>query len=556
VLPRLHLTRGRASGLVTGDFLMMRASGLPRWDDDGVGRRGMATALFVLSAVACLACTAAFVGAGPAGAAWRVPTATATPTATASASKPGAPAAPLIPSGAQRAAGAGRYVQMYPGGGIYQYGDAEQMSPPALTLSAPVVAMAEVPEAAVTGTAAGGSGSGSTGSSGTTAPTGSTSAGYWLASADGEVTAVGGAPSYGSAATVHLYAPIIGMAPTPDGHGYWLVALDGGIFPFGDAVDYGSMAGHPLAEPIVGMAPTPDGHGYWLVAADGGIFTFGDAAFYGSMGAHHLAQPVVGMAATPDGHGYWLVAADGGIFTFGDAVFYGSLGAKTLQASVAGMAATPHGTGYWVLESNGTVFPFGSARSFGQPAGSPAAAPFKTIVPTPDGNGYSLLEPDGFNYTFQNPAPVGGYPKIVSAASSQIRPDPDNGYFCNPYGSCEPWCALFVTWAWQQGGFPIPSYAFVGNIYYWAAKWGRVLPRTAHAVPGDAVLYGTGPQSVSTALHTGIVAQVWPDGAVVTIEGDAGPGVTGHLAVVVNGPYLPQDATASADYPVFALAQP
>ena len=83
-----------------------------------------------------------------------------------------------------------------------------------------------------------------------------------------------------------------------------------------------------------------------------------------------------------------------------------------------------------------------------------------------------------------------------------------------------------------------------------------MLPRSARALPGDAVLYGTGPQSAATAVHTGIVAQVWPDGAVVTIEGDAGPGVTGHLAVVVNGPFLPSDAPAFADFPVFALAQP
>ena len=324
----------------------------------------------------------------------------------------------------------------------------------------------------------------------------------------------------------------------------------------GGAPFYGSAAKDHLYAPIVGMAATPDGHGYWLVAMDGGVFTFGDAAFYGSMGGKPLAQPIVGMAATPDGHGYWLVAADGGIFTFGDAAFYGSLGAKTLQAGIAGMAATPGGKGYWLLESNGAVFPFGAAKSFGEPLGSPAAAPFKAIVPTPDGGGYSLLEPDGFNDTFANPTPAGGYPTIVSAAASQIQPDPDGGYFCNPYGTCEPWCALFLTWAWQRGGFPIPSYAFVGNIYSWAAAHGRVLPRTARALPGDAVLYGTGPQSASTAVHTGVVAQVWPDGAVVTIEGDAGPGVTGHLAVVVNGPFLTSDATASANYPVFAIAQP
>ena len=52
-------------------------------------------------------------------------------------------------------------------------------------------------------------------------------------------------------------------------------------------------------------------------------------------------------------------------------------------------------------------------------------------MPTPDGGGYSLLEPDGFDDTFAEPTPVGGYPKIVAAAASQIQPDPDNGYFCN-----------------------------------------------------------------------------------------------------------------------------
>ncbi len=442
---------------------------------------------------------------------------------------------------------AARSFRIYPGGGIYEYGDAAQAVPDPLTLGAPAVAMVAVPGTA--GAAGSGGASASTpgsspssstpggstpgsstpgastpGSSpGSSTPGGSTSGsptgpptsgGYWVAAADGEVAAVDGAPYFGSAAELHLYAPIVGMAATPDGHGYWLVALDGGVF------------------------------------------TFGDAAFYGSMGGKHLAQPIVGMAATPDGHGYWLVAADGGVFTFGDAAFYGSLGGKDLQSGISGMAATPHGTGYWLLEWNGAVFPFGTAKSFGAPSGSPTASPFKAIVPTPDGGGYALLEPDGFDYTFADPTPAGGYPKIVAAAASQIQPDPDSGYFCSPYGQCEPWCALFLTWAWQQGGIPIPSYAFVGDIYSWAATHGRVLPPSAHALAGDAVLYGTGPQTASTAVHVGVVAQVWPDGAVVTIEGDAGPGVTGHLAVVVNGPFLPSDATASANFPVFALAQP
>ena len=87
--------------------------------------------------------------------------------------------------------------------------------------------------------------------------------------------------------------------PTPDGGGYWLVASDGGIFSYGDAGFYGSAGSIPLNQPIVGMAPTPDGGGYWLVASDGGIFSYGDAGFYGSAGSIPLNQPIVGMAADP-----------------------------------------------------------------------------------------------------------------------------------------------------------------------------------------------------------------------------------------------------------------
>ena len=48
---------------------------------------------------------------------------------------------------------------------------------------------------------------------------------------------------------------------------------------------HGSSGSIHLNKPIVGMAPTPDGHGYWLVASDGGIFSYGDAVFDGSAGA-------------------------------------------------------------------------------------------------------------------------------------------------------------------------------------------------------------------------------------------------------------------------------
>ncbi|HLG67679.1 MAG TPA: CHAP domain-containing protein, partial [Acidimicrobiales bacterium] len=304
---------------------------------------------------------------------------------------------------------------------------------------------------------------------------------------------------------------------------------------------------------------TPTGKGYWLVAADGGVFAFGDAGFFGSMGGVPLVAPVVGMAATPTGKGYWLVAGDGGVFAFGDAGFYGSGAGQGLPAGVSGMAATPTGKGYWLVTGNGAVLTFGDARSFGSVGGGPGATPVTGIVPTHDGGGYWLLDPDGWNYSYANPPPPATFPgaaAIVAAAQSQVQPDPSTGYFCNPYGPCEAWCALFATWALQQGGIPIPSYAFTGDIYTWGVAHATVLPPTAMPVPGDVVLYGTGPSSVATSVHAGIVAQVWPDGAVVTIEGDAGPGQTGYLAVVVNGPFLPPDSVTYNGMGIYAYVQP
>ncbi len=121
--------------------------------------------------------------------------------------------------------------------------------------------------------------------------------GYWEVASDGGIFSYGGAQFYGSTGSLHLNAPIVGMAATPDDAGYWLLASDGGIFAFGDAIFYGSTGGMHLNAPIVAMSPTPDGGGYWLVASDGGIFAFGDATFYGSTGGLSLDKPIVGMAS-------------------------------------------------------------------------------------------------------------------------------------------------------------------------------------------------------------------------------------------------------------------
>jgi hypothetical protein len=385
--------------------------------------------------------------------------------------------------------------------------------------------------------------------------------GYLLASADGGVFSFGDANYEGGLGNLAIQGPIVAMATTPSGKGYWLGAVDGGVFSFGDAQFWGSMGAVHLNQPIVGMAATPDGRGYWLVAADGGIFSFGDAQFWGSTGNIALNAPIVGMAATKDGRGYWLVAADGGIFSFGDAGFFGSAGNQDLPDPVVGMVASPDGGGYLVATANGVVLAFGDAQAYGGLSLDPTATQISAIIGNNKGTGYWLLDPQAWQYSFATNNPEGMFPgssTIAAAVASQIEPDPDasEGAYCNPYGPCEEWCALFATWAWEQAGIPIPRYAFVGDIGTWAATWGAELPPTATPDVGDAVLFGTGPQSVATAVHVAIVTEVWPDGAILVVGGDSGPGADGALSTALDGPFLPQDSASYNGAPIYAYAQP
>jgi hypothetical protein len=224
--------------------------------------------------------------------------------------------------------------------------------------------------------------------------------GYWLVASDGGIFTFGHAKFYGSAGSIHLNKPIVGMTAAPHGTGYWLVATDGGIFTYGSAHFYGSTGSIHLNQPIVGMAATPDGKGYWLVASDGGIFSFGDAKFYGSTGSIHLNKPIVGMASSSDGKGYWLVATDGGIFTFGDAKYLGSTGSIHLNKPIEGMSVRPAGLGYWLVASDGGIFTFGNAPFLGSAGDIQLHRPMVGMASTPDGNGYWEDATDGGVFTY------------------------------------------------------------------------------------------------------------------------------------------------------------
>ena len=226
--------------------------------------------------------------------------------------------------------------------------------------------------------------------------------GYWLANAQGAVSAHGLAVNYGSMAGHHLNAPITHIVGTPDGKGYWLVAADGGTFTFGDAGFFGSMGGRHLNAPVVDIAPTADGQGYWLVASDGGIFSFGDAGFHGSMGGSHLNRPVVGIAADYATGGYWEVATDGGVFSF-NAPFLGSTGNLRLNQPVNGMAPTADFQAYRFVASDGGIFSFGNVPFYGSTGGMRLNAPVMGMASDPATGGYWLVASDGGVFSFNAP---------------------------------------------------------------------------------------------------------------------------------------------------------
>lgn len=230
-------------------------------------------------------------------------------------------------------------------------------------------------------------------------------AGYWLATANGQVFPVGAAASLGNMPTSSTTGSLVGIAATPDAKGYWVVSAAGSVAAFGDAKFYGDLPdlGKHVRD-IVAIAPTADGQGYYLVGADGGFFTFGNAKFHGSLpGIHIRVKDIVGMVASPTGEGYLLVGSDGGVFTFGATHFYGSLpGLGKHVRDIRAILPSSAGTGYILVGADGGAFNFGTGVKFhgSVPGEGVRISDIVGIALTPSDNGYYMAGADGHVYPF------------------------------------------------------------------------------------------------------------------------------------------------------------
>ncbi len=248
-------------------------------------------------------------------------------------------------------------------------------------------------------------------------------AGYWLVQADGQVSAFGDAPWFGSlpAAEARRAGPIAGIARTYDNQGYWLASASGQVFSFGDARYYGSLAGRRVTEaqgPVTAIAVTPDGRGYWLLCASGRVYGFGDARAEGLPPAP--LGPYTGITTRPAG-GYLVMGADNAaVVAYPGGNLVGGGPGTALPASLVGAATTPSGNGAWLAAADGTVVPVGDATSYIPPCTTqcpsvPAnhqvvTAPVTGIASTPSGQGYWLVGADGNVYNFGNAPYLGsGY---------------------------------------------------------------------------------------------------------------------------------------------------
>jgi hypothetical protein len=187
--------------------------------------------------------------------------------------------------------------------------------------------------------------------------------GFYVLTADGDVLAENGAPSFGS--------PRLGTAPArsiavmPDGQGYAVLDAFGGVSLFGSAVSLNIDASiyWPNQDIARSIVITPSGQGYAVLDGDGGIHPTGDAPPAPAAPlwpGHDIARALV---ITPDGKGYAVLSGYGGIATTGDAPPGPAADFWPGSDVARGLVITPSGRGYAVLDDLGDFRTTGDATA-------------------------------------------------------------------------------------------------------------------------------------------------------------------------------------------------
>ena len=124
--------------------------------------------------------------------------------------------------------------------------------------------------------------------------------------------------------------------------------------------------------------------------------------------------------------------------------------------------------------------------------------------------------------------------RVIDIARSQIgtKEDPPNSNR-NPYGAAlnrngEPWCAMFVTWCFQQAGAPLPDVNGPGGLFTYCPS-AVDYARAHHELvddprPGDILLFDWTSRGAADGVadHVGIL--VSPGATYTTIEGNTWSG--------------------------------
>lgn len=115
--------------------------------------------------------------------------------------------------------------------------------------------------------------------------------------------------------------------------------------------------------------------------------------------------------------------------------------------------------------------------------------------------------------------------RIVEMARGEIGASTANGG-CIKYGPCGKydWCAMFVEWVWHEADVaPVPGSWVATDLGSWGQTNGVFKRRPSGEVgspePGDLAVYGE-PGS-GTGGHVSIVAAVYGDGTIQTIDGNS-----------------------------------